>query len=126
MSPRIVVVGVDPGTALTGYGVVAGGDGALRLVSCGLITTQAGDSMEKRLLEIHDQISWVIGSHRPDAVAVEQLFFGRNVRSASSVGQARGAVLVAAARHLVKVEEFAPLQVKMALVGYGRASKEQV
>lgn len=126
MARGLVVMGVDPGTARTGYGVVAAEGGLLSLVACGLIVTAPGIPLEARLLEIHDQVYQVIQDHRPHALAVEQLFFGKNAKTASSVGQARGAVLVAAARSRVPVLEYAPLEVKMALVGYGRAPKQQI
>lgn len=120
------VLGIDPGTALCGFGVVREDAVGLRMVTCGAIVTGPADPMSVRLLRICEALDALISEHRPDEVAVEELFFNRNVRTALAVGQARGVALLAAARHGLPVAEYTPLQVKQALVGYGRAEKRQV
>lgn len=121
----MVVMGVDPGTATTGYGVVAQADG-LHLVACGVISTSAGMPLAERLLTIHRQLTALIAQHRPEAVAVEELFFSKNVRTAISVSQARGVVLLTAAQAGVPVFEYKPGEVKQAVTGYGGADKAQM
>lgn len=122
----MLVLGVDPGTAITGYGLVREDDGELTLAACGAITTSADQPLAERLAIIYRRLWELIAEHRPQAVAVEQLFFSRNVRTALAVGQARGVALLAAAHAHVPVYEYTPLQVKQAIVGYGRADKVQV
>ena len=122
----MVVMGIDPGTAITGYGLVEEKSGELVFITCGTITTSAGEPMPERLVAIHRGVTELIDQYHPQAVAVEQLFFSRNVRTALAVGQARGVVLLAAAHRSVPVSEYTPLQVKQAVVGYGRAEKAQV
>lgn len=122
-----VAVGIDPGTASTGYGVVGMTvNGDFVLLACGVIRTAAGEPMHLRLLEIHTDVSNLFDEFRPDSIAVEKLFFGRNVTTAISVGQARGAVLLAAAQKQVPVAEYTPAEVKQAIAGYGNAEKRQV
>lgn len=128
-SPRWerVVLGVDPGTATMGYGVVGqttGGD--LALLACGVLRTQANMPMHLRLKELFDDLQKLIREFQPQCVAVEKLFFGRNVTNALSVGQARGAVLLAAALAKLDVAEYTPAEVKHAIAGYGNAEKQQV
>lgn len=121
------VLGVDPGTAATGYGVVVRGDGgAASLMECGVIRTSAKEPLAHRLREIHDGLGEVLERHAPDVVAVEGVFYGKNVRTTVLLGHARGAILVAAARHELEVAEYSPSEIKNAVVGTGRASKEQV
>lgn len=122
----MLALGIDPGTATTGFGVVREEDGAYHLVDCGVILTPAQEPMPQRLLLLHNRLLALLATHRPDAVAVEELFFNKNVRTAIAVGQARGVVLLAAAQAGVPVYEYTPLQVKQAVVGYGRAEKHQV
>lgn len=123
----MIVLGIDPGTATTGYGVVEESvDGAARLVRCGVIETPAAAPMPQRLLTIHRQVAALIAEVRPAAIAVEELFFKRNVTTALTVGQARGVVLLAAAQADVPVFEYKPAEVKQALVGYGGADKQQI
>jgi len=122
----MLALGIDPGTATTGFGLVREEDGAYRLVDCGVILTSPQDPMPQRLLLLHGRLLALLGAHRPDAVAVEELFFNKNVRTAVAVGQARGVVLLAAAQAGVPLYEYTPLQVKQAVVGYGRAQKRQV
>jgi crossover junction endodeoxyribonuclease RuvC len=118
-------LGVDPGTAITGFGLVRD-DGDLSLVACGVITTPAGTPLAERLLAIHRELAALIEQHEPEAVAVEELFFSKNVRTAMSVGQARGVVLLAAAQAGLPVFHYKPTEVKQAVSGYGGADKAQV
>jgi len=122
----MLVMGIDPGTAITGYALVREDAGELVLITCGTITTTAGQPMPERLVTIHGEVTELIDQYHPQSMAVEQLFFSRNVRTALAVGQARGVVLLAAAHREVPVSEYTPLQVKQAVVGYGRAEKSQV
>lgn len=119
------VLGVDPGTAITGYGLVDF-DGELRLVHSGAILTPAGMALPQRLLLIHRQLSELIQRYQPDAAAVEELFFSKNVRTAMSVGQARGVILLAAAQAGLPIYHYKPSEVKQAVAGYGAAAKPQM
>ncbi len=121
-----LVLGIDPGTAITGYGLVWGEGDALRLVDHGAITTSSDESQPQRLQEIYRQLTALIQKRQPAAAAVEKLFFSRNVRTALSVGQARGVALLAMANAELDIHEYTPLEVKQAVVGYGRATKNQV
>ena len=120
------VVGIDPGTAACGYGIVHESDGRLRAIDHGWWSTPAGERVELRLRTIFDGVTTLIAEHAPDAVALEESFVGVDARTALSVGQARGAVLVAAAIAGVPCTEYAPARVKQAVCGYGRAEKSQV
>lgn len=122
----MLALGIDPGTARTGFGLVREEGDQYTLELCGVITTPADDPMPRRLLQIYSELSGLIAAWKPDAMAVEELFFSRNARTAIAVGQARGAVLLAAAAAGLDVHEYTPLQVKQAVVGYGRAEKAQV
>ncbi|OGO68957.1 MAG: crossover junction endodeoxyribonuclease RuvC [Chloroflexi bacterium RBG_19FT_COMBO_56_12] len=123
----MLVIGIDPGTAITGYGLVREGeDGSLALVDFGAIVTSPDQPMNLRLLELYRRLKELLLLHRPDSGAVEKLFFARNVRTALTVGQARGVVLLALAEMKVPLGEYTPLEVKQAVVGYGGADKNQV
>jgi len=122
----VIVLGIDPGTAATGYGVLERTGTRLRAIDFGCLTTDPSVSPEGRLLAIHAGIGELIETHRPALVAVERLFFNKNVQTAFAVGQARGVVLLAAAQHRIPVHEYTPNEVKVAVTGYGRAPKEQV
>jgi crossover junction endodeoxyribonuclease RuvC len=122
----MVALGIDPGTAHTGYGVVARRGGRLVALDGGVIETPAGQALERRLATIHARVAALIDEHRPDTVAVEELYFGANVRSAFAVGHARGAALLAAGQRAVDCRGYTPQQVKGAVCGSGRAPKEQV
>lgn len=124
--PIVRILGIDPGTALMGYGVVEGEGSRERALAYGTITTPAGMPSEQRLQMLYRGVVDLMVIHRPDALSVEELFFGRNVTTAIHVGQARGVVLLAAADNGIPVREFTPMQVKMAVTGYGRADKTQV
>ena len=122
----MLVLGIDPGTAITGWGVVTKDAGDLHLVDYGTIDTSKNTPLPQRLLTIHRELGEIISQHRADAVAVEKLFFSKNVRTALTVGQARGVVLLAVAEGGVPLYEYTPLEVKQSVVGYGRATKDQV
>lgn len=121
----MIVLGIDPGTANTGYGVVRRGR-ALAALDGGVITTASSAPVERRLTEIHARVCELIEEHAPDAVALEDLYFGQNVRSAFAVGQARGVVMLAAGQHGLPCASYTPQQVKGAVCGNGRAAKDQV
>ena len=120
------VLGIDPGTAALGYGIVERIGGRLREVDHGCLVTSPDLSMPERLLAIHSLVEELLALHRPDLMGVERLFFSRNVQTALGVGQARGVVLLAAAQHGTPVREATPNEVKVAVTGYGAADKEQV
>jgi crossover junction endodeoxyribonuclease RuvC len=123
----MIVLGVDPGTATTGYGVVARkGDGAVSLLECGVVRTAPAAELPIRLREIFQGISAVLDRHEPDVMAVEGIFYSKNVRTTVVLGHARGAILLAATLRDLPVAEYAPAEVKSAIVGTGRATKEQV
>jgi crossover junction endodeoxyribonuclease RuvC len=122
----VKVVGIDPGTAACGYGIVQESGGRLRAIDHGWWSTAAGERPELRLRTIFEGVAGLIEVHEPDAVALEESFVGVDARIALSVGQARGAVLVAAALAGVPCAEYAPARVKQAVCGYGRAEKAQV
>jgi crossover junction endodeoxyribonuclease RuvC len=122
----LIVLGIDPGTAATGYGIVERNGSKLRAVDYGCLETLSTDALPIRLMHIHQAVSGLIAEHHPELIGVERLFFNRNVQTAFAVGQARGAVLLAAAQAGVPVHEYGPHEVKMAVTGYGRAAKDQV
>lgn len=123
----MIVLGIDPGTAVTGYGVVRGDGGAVpRLVECGVIRTRSRAPLASRLREIHDGIVELISRHKPDVMAVEDVFYAKNVRTTVVLGHARGVILLAGEQHDVRIEELPPASIKKAIVGSGSATKEQV
>ena len=123
----MIVLGVDPGTAVTGYGLVSReAAGGIRLLECGVVRTEARAPLPERLRDIYEGIGEVIERSSPDAVAVEGVFYGKNPRTTAVLGHARGAILLAAALHGLEVAEYPPAEVKSAVVGTGRATKEQV
>jgi len=122
----MIILGIDPGTAALGYGVVERTGGRIRPVDFGCVTTIPADPLPERLLEIHRAVVDLIETHRPELVAVERLFFSRNAQTAIGVGQARGVILLAAAQAGLPVREPTPSEVKTAVAGYGSADKEQV
>jgi crossover junction endodeoxyribonuclease RuvC len=122
----VTVIGIDPGTANCGYGIVRSSGGRLRAIGHGSWATPAGERLELRLKTIFEGVAALIEEHRPDAVVLEESFVGADARTALSVGQARGAVLVASALAGIECTEYAPARVKQAVCGYGRAEKAQV
>lgn len=122
----MVILGIDPGTAITGFGLIAKQGNHLKRITFGVIRTNPEIGMALRLKQIHHELHTIIEEYRPDVMAVEQLFFNKNVRTALAVGQARGVVLLTGAETGLEIMEYTPLQVKTAVVGYGRAEKMQV
>ena len=122
----MIVVGIDPGTANTGYGVVARQGGRMVALDGGVVQTAAGADPGARLAAIHARVGELLDEHRPEALAVEELYFGANVRSAFAVGQARGVVLLAAGQRGIPCWSYTPQQIKGAVCGSGRAAKDQV
>ena len=125
--PASIVLGIDPGTAVTGFGVVErSASGRLRLLECGVIRTASGRPLPSRIRDIYEGVAELIERHAPVAVSVEDVFHGKNARTALSLGHARGAILLAAAHARVAVAEYAPREIKKAVVGNGNATKDQV
>jgi crossover junction endodeoxyribonuclease RuvC len=125
----VKVLGIDPGTSVTGYGVVEYGNGAPgfgRLIECGVIRLTRRSSLPRRLAELHREITGLITRHRPTALALENAFYHRNVRTTLVLGHARGVVLLAAEQHQLAIAEYPPATVKKAVVGVGGARKGQV
>lgn len=123
----MVVLGIDPGTAVTGYGVVrAVRGGAATLVECGVIRTRARDPLPARLLEIFDGVTQLIRTHTPDTLAVEDVFYAHNVRTTIVLGHARGVILLAGQQAEITIVEYPPAVIKKAVVGNGSATKSQV
>lgn len=119
-------MGIDPGSAITGYGIIEHLDRRSRLIECGCIRTEAGSSLPARLKRIYDGLVEVMTTYRPDTVAIEETFYGKNARAALTMGHARGVALLAAANEGMEVVEYSPREVKQSVVGSGGASKEQV
>lgn len=123
----MIVLGVDPGTQVTGYGVVRGSSANdMTLIECGVIRTQARDPLPSRLKEIHDGITELLARHKPDVMSIEDVFYARNVRTTVTLGHARGVILLAAEQQEARVHEVTPAEIKKAVVGAGGATKEQV
>jgi crossover junction endodeoxyribonuclease RuvC len=122
----VIVLGIDPGVANTGYGVVAHDRGRLVALDGGVIETRAGVEAGERLRQIHARVGELIDAYRPAAVALEDIYFGANARSAFAVGQARGVVMLAAGQRSIATSSYTPQQVKSAVCGSGRADKGQV
>ena len=120
------ILGIDPGIATVGFGVVDSERGRQRLVACGIISTPAGTSLSSRLDHIYDDVAELIRTFSPEDMAVEELFFNTNITTGISVAHGRGVVLLAGYKAGLRMFEYTPLQVKQAVVGYGRAEKEQV
>ena len=122
----MITLGIDPGTAVCGFGVVELESGSLRLVDAGCIRTDAEDSDSERLRRLHAALRTIVAEHRPERIAIERLFFQRNVQTAMTVGQARGIALLAAAEANVPIDEPTPNEVKQTVCGNGSADKAQV
>ena len=122
----MLVLGIDPGTASTGFGLVRGDGSRLRAIDQGMIITRPGVAPERRLAEIYTRICELLDRHHPDALAIEELYFGANVQTAFAVGQARGVMLLAAGQRATPTHSYTPQQVKAAVCGSGRAPKQQV
>lgn len=122
----MLTLGIDPGTATTGFGLVSQEGGKLLHVKHGCIVTSPKETSQGRLARIYGELKKLILEYKPNVIAVERLFFGQNTKTAMAVGQARGIVLLAAAEGKVPVSEYTPLEVKLALTGYGKAEKRQI
>jgi crossover junction endodeoxyribonuclease RuvC len=120
------IIGIDPGYAILGYGVVDMKSGKFSLVECGVVITEAGQSMPYRLKLLYGNLMEIINEHKPEAASIEELFFNSNAKTAIKVGEARGAAILACANSGLEIYEYTPLQIKQALSGYGRADKLQM
>lgn len=120
------ILGIDPGTAITGFGIIEKIGNSFKTIEYGCIRTPANMELCQRLIVIHNQVTQLIAQFAPQEVAIEELFFNNNARTALSVGHARGVIMLAAAEAQLPIGEYTPLQVKQAVVGYGRAEKKQV
>ena len=120
------ILGIDPGFAITGYSIIDYQGNKFKLIDSGAVTTKAGVSFPLRLTKIYDDLSMIIDEYKPDAISVEELFFNNNVKTAINVAQARGVVLVVGCQKQIPTYEYTPLQIKQAVVGYGRANKMQI
>ena len=120
------ILGIDPGYGITGFGVIESERGQSRLITCGAITTPAGMDFSARLEIIYEDMRRLLAEVKPDAVAIEELFFGQNVTTGIGVAQSRGVILLAIRQAGLEVTSYKPMQVKQAVVGYGNATKHQV
>ena len=122
----LIILGIDPGYAIVGYGVIEYKNNHFKVLDFGAITTQAHTDFNDRLYHIYSGLTNLVEIYKPDAMAIEELFFNNNAKTALTVGQARGVIILAAVQKKVPIFEYTPLQVKQALTGYGRASKGQI
>lgn len=120
------IIGIDPGFAITGYGIVDFSNNNFKVVDYGDISTSSKDGLDKRLLKLSESLDDIIKKFKPDRMAVEELFFSKNVKTAITVGHGRGVAILMASRNFLPVFEYTPLQVKQAVTGYGRADKAQI
>lgn len=122
----MIVIGFDPGTAITGYGILNKEDDKIAVIDYGALTTPSDWSIGRRLNYLFDQVSSLLDLYNPDAVVMEEVFFNKNIKTAISIGQAQGVIILAAQQHQKEVSILTPLEVKLSVVGYGRATKDQV
>ena len=122
----MIILGIDPGIAIVGYGVLEYTKGKFRTIAMGSIETTAGIDVEERLRMVYDDMCEILDTYRPDEMAIEELFFNTNQKTAVAVAEARGVILLSAVQRGVPISEYTPLQVKQSVVGYGRAEKKQV
>ncbi len=122
----MVIIGIDPGLAIVGWGVIESNRGKLRPIAYGAITTPAHTDIEQRLLIIKEDLKMILDKYKPEEMAIEELFFNTNITTGIAVAEARGVILCTAHEAGVKISEYTPLQVKQAVVGYGKAEKKQV
>ena len=122
----MIIMGIDPGIAITGYGIIESNGSQLKAIDYGYIQTLSYEASTSRLKAIYEGVCGLIKTFNPDILSIEELFFNENARTAIAVGQARGVAVLAAAMNNVTVNEYTPLQVKQSVVGYGRAKKEQI
>jgi len=123
---KMVILGIDPGYAIVGYGILDYNNNRFRVLDFGAVTTPAGMDFPERLKSIYDDLSYLFGKYKPEAMSIEKLFFNTNKKTAVDVAQARGVILLAARSGGAEIFEYTPLQVKQSVVGYGRAEKKQV
>lgn len=122
----MIIMGIDPGFAITGFGIVKYEGNRFSVLDYGAVTTEASMKLSQRLLVLNNRLEELIQKQKPDAVAIEELFFNKNIKTALTVGHGRGVAVLAAARSGVDIFEYTPLQVKQSVVGYGRAEKAQI
>jgi len=122
----LIILGIDPGTKITGYGIIEKSNTTLSNITYGEIKIGRGDSLAACLKTIHDRLTAIIAEWKPDAVAIEDIFYGKNVQSLIKQGQARGVAILTAPQSNIPIYEYTPLEIKKAVVGYGRAEKSQV
>ena len=122
----MIILGIDPGYAIVGFGVIEKNGSNIRVIDYGVITTPKEDSMPKRLNDIYDSLCALIDKYKPDCIALEELFFQNNQKTAIAVAQARGVIELAGMKKIGRLYEYTPLQIKQALTGVGRAEKKQV
>jgi crossover junction endodeoxyribonuclease RuvC len=122
----MVILGVDPGIATVGFGVISADNGKYSALEYGAIITKPRLLLEERLAQIFDELTGIITRHKPDCMAIEELFFNKNVKTAVDVCQGRGVILLAAKKQNIDIYEYTPLQIKSSVVGYGRAEKQQI
>ncbi len=122
----MIILGIDPGVAIVGYATLVFKQNKLSVVNYGCIKTPAGKDFSRRILQIYEEVSSLIKKCRPDVLAVESVFFAKNTKTAMKVSESRGVTILAAAQNGLKIKEYTPLQVKQAITGYGKASKDQI
>lgn len=122
----MTILGIDPGYAIVGFGVLSSEGGAQKLLACGAINTEAGIPMPRRLLQIAEDLEALVGRFHPDVMAIEELYFNQNITTGIGVAQARGVIVMTAAKLGLPIAEYNPSQVKQAVAGYGKAEKRQV
>jgi crossover junction endodeoxyribonuclease RuvC len=123
---KLIILGIDPGIAILGYGLVNYEANKFSVIDYGAVTTEAGIPMSQRLTLIYDSLIDIFDKYKPDVFAIEELFFNKNIKTALTVGHARGVAVLAGTKYGIPVYEYTPLQVKQAVVGYGRAEKKQI
>ncbi|MBE6600100.1 MAG: crossover junction endodeoxyribonuclease RuvC [Ruminococcaceae bacterium] len=122
----MLILGIDPGLAIVGWGLIEYKNAKLKMIDCGAITTPAGMPTHERLASIDDQLEKLLNKYNPDELSVEELFFNTNITTGIRVAEARGVILCRCQKHGMAISEYTPLQIKQAVVGYGRAGKNQV
>ncbi len=122
----MIILGIDPGSVLVGYGLIDSDSNQLRLIDCGCIRAQSDDETSRQLKDLYQQLDKLIKKHRPETMAIENIFFFKNQKTIIKVSQARGVLILAAANNNIPVFEYTPLQIKQAVTGYGKAEKIQI
>ncbi|HRQ97768.1 MAG TPA: crossover junction endodeoxyribonuclease RuvC [Candidatus Saccharibacteria bacterium] len=122
----MIIIGIDPGTGILGFGVIEVDSGKMKLIDAGVITTPAHTPHDERLEDIYDSLTTIISETKPDVMSIEKLFFAQNVTTAMTVAQARGVAMLAGRKGGLTISEYTPLQIKQTITGYGKADKKQV